>query len=406
MAVHLVGGGVRDLLLDRDWGDADFALDADPAAAARDLVDRWGGGVTRHPAFRTVVVRLADGLRIDLARRRRESYPRPAALPIVRAGSLEEDLFRRDFTINAMALTVEPRGIGGLVDPFGGLDDLARRRIRALHERSFLDDPTRAFRAVRFATRLGFRIETVTREWIGVARERGVFHRLSGTRLRRAIDEQLAERRAVQGLRGLEALGLLREIDGALTLRPETVAQMKRVRSMSGKPGSALEEAPASRVVLAALLWRSLPAAARERLAARLHPPRRELQLWRAAAGKAGSVVAALSRLEKKTAGRVYRICRPHAPELLWVCRALSADRSVRRALSRYLAVWRHTRLEIDGRDLLAAGIVAGPRIAAALATALEARLEGRACSREAQLRAALAKARGSRAPRLTYPGG
>jgi tRNA nucleotidyltransferase (CCA-adding enzyme) len=157
--VYLVGGAVRDLLLTGELRDLDLVVEGSGAEFARALGDRLDARVRLHQQFLTAEVEDPLGLRIDIASSRAESYPEPAALPVVRAGSLEEDLDRRDFTVNTLAVQLGPDASFELIDSKGGLQDLEESRLRILHSRSFVDDPTRAFRAVRLESRLGLRLE-------------------------------------------------------------------------------------------------------------------------------------------------------------------------------------------------------------------------------------------------------
>jgi len=196
---YLVGGAIRDTLLGRTTKDIDLVVEGDIVRLGAKL----GHEVDSHAAFQTAVLRLDDGTRIDLARSRRESYPSAAALPVVQPAPLDEDLRRRDFTVNAMAVPLTPRGYGALIDPHGGLDDLRRRRIRVLHPLSFLEDPTRALRAVRLCTSRGLRMEPDTARLLEVARRTHVFDRLSGSRLRREIEHLFSGPRPDEMLRAI-----------------------------------------------------------------------------------------------------------------------------------------------------------------------------------------------------------
>ena len=218
LAAFLVGGAVRDLLLGRPSKDLDVTLEGATGEAAK-LAARLASGPgwsleASHARFGTATLFGPGGFRVDLAATRTEAYPRPAALPVVAGGApILEDLGRRDFTIHAMARRIGPDGsLGPLLDPFRGQDDLVRRRLRLLHGRSLVDDPTRAFRAVRYAVRLGFGVDGRFRAALALARREGAFRSLSGDRFRRSIEEVLGEQDFGKAIELLLKFGLLDEV--------------------------------------------------------------------------------------------------------------------------------------------------------------------------------------------------
>jgi tRNA nucleotidyltransferase (CCA-adding enzyme) len=163
VAAYLVGGPVRDLMLDLPNLDLDIAVEGSGIRLAEAWASQHRGAVvTRYPAFKTATVRLADGRLIDFATARREIYARRGAYPSVKASGIREDLFRRDFTINAMAIAIGPETWGKVIDPLGGQADLKARILRVLHDKSFLDDATRILRAARFTARLGLKVDAKT----------------------------------------------------------------------------------------------------------------------------------------------------------------------------------------------------------------------------------------------------
>ena len=199
MGLWFVGGALRDLLLGRTLHDVDLAVEA-AAATALEFAMRLGRlpGWTlekSHARFGTARLRAPGGLRVDVAATRREEYPAPASLPVVTGTTtIEEDLGRRDFTINAMARRVGRRGLtGSVLDPFGGRRDLASKTLRLLHPKSLVDDPTRAYRAVKYAVRLGFQWDGEFEKAIKKARGAGAFGALSGDRMRRGFEEIFLE---------------------------------------------------------------------------------------------------------------------------------------------------------------------------------------------------------------------
>jgi tRNA nucleotidyltransferase (CCA-adding enzyme) len=206
IAVYAVGGCVRDDLLGKPSRDVDLVVDGDAAKIARAVRASSGGSFEAFDRFGTVRFRWDDGGRLDLARARRERYAKAAALPTVRPAPFGEDLKRRDFTINAMARRLSARGFGPLIDPFDGAGDLRKKMLRALHEKSFKDDPTRLFRAARYGGRFGFRPEPETASWM--MEGLGFTSRLSRERLRQELWRILEERNPAPAFALLEAWDL------------------------------------------------------------------------------------------------------------------------------------------------------------------------------------------------------
>jgi tRNA nucleotidyltransferase (CCA-adding enzyme) len=205
---YAVGGCVRDWWLGlRQTADLDVTVEGSGIDVARAAAAALGGSVSVHQQFGTATL-VMPRQRIDFATCRREVYAKPAAYPTVSPGTLEDDLFRRDFTINAMAVALLPQRFGTLIDPFGGGDSLRRRELRILHDRSFLDDPSRILRGVRFAARFGLRWERRTAAALRAAIASGALGWLNAGRLRRELELMCEEPDPVACLRQLE--GLLR----------------------------------------------------------------------------------------------------------------------------------------------------------------------------------------------------
>lgn len=267
--VHLVGGAVRDLLLKRESKDIDVALEASTEGFRRlagELAMTPGFSlVVRHDRFGTATFVAPLGHRLDLATARRERYPAPAALPVVEGGvPIEEDLSRRDFTIHAMARQIGPTGrLGPLVDLHGGQADLAKRVLRLLHPDSLADDPTRAIRAARYSTRLGFRLESSFAKFLETSRLRGAFQAISGDRLRRALDELLREPEYPDAIACLVRHGIFDDVVVGWG------SQIPSRSFLSGlTPGTSVEEKWAALLSVA-------PTATRRSIAERLNFPRK-----------------------------------------------------------------------------------------------------------------------------------
>lgn len=216
--VYVVGGIVRDLIIGREPGDIDLSVVGDAGAFAAELANRTGAPVPTESQFMTFKVDTGGSIAgissIDVVTARSETYSEPAALPEVLASTIEDDLGRRDFTVNSMAISLSTRDWGNLVDPSNGFGDIMRKRIKVLHDSSFVDDPTRMFRAVRYSTRLGFSIDSRTEELISKSLHN--IDQLSGTRIRNEFEPILTEDTRVESLQMCEKLGILAAISPGL----------------------------------------------------------------------------------------------------------------------------------------------------------------------------------------------
>jgi tRNA nucleotidyltransferase (CCA-adding enzyme) len=383
--VLLVGGAVRDLLLGRPIVDLDLTVEGDARRLARQL----GGGLRVHRTFGTASVEL-QGVRVDLATTRRESYARPAALPTVSPGNLAQDLARRDFTINTLAAPLTGAGLAGVIDPFRGLEDLKKRRVRALHDDSFVDDPTRILRALRQSAELGFSLERGTARLI--RRDRTFIELLSSARLRREVQRLCETRELAAGFESMQRFGLLQllaPLGGAGRLPLRELGRLPRLRSE-------IDEPLASWVVPLALLMRTATPGQLAAMLDRLAPDRGS----RRAATDAHRALRQLpARLRERGVrsrpSRIYAACRGYGPEALLAVLAAEESVSSRKAIRLYLERLRHVRADIDGGDLLRAGLAEGPAVARGLSAALAAKLDGRARTRRSQL--AVARREGGR---------
>lgn len=378
--VALVGGAVRDLLGGRVPVELDAVVYGEPEAVARALARRLGAEVFRHERFDTATVTRA-GIRVDLARARSERYLTPGALPVVAPASLEHDLARRDFTVNAIALRLEGEHAGQLVAPQHALDDLRAERLRVFHDASFRDDPTRLLRLARYETRLGFTPEAHTARLAEEAVNARALDTVSGGRLGAELRLALREPDPVAVLGAMHGLGVL------AALHPRLLLDAARVRAALALLPA---DGRADLLVLCALspalcLSRSDPAAELRRWLERLEFVAADRERVVAAA-------AATPRLRERLAqaGRPsqLRAVVDSAPlEAIALAGALGAPHAARLWLSEL----RHVRLTLRGDDLLAAGIPPGPEIGRRLDATLDLRLDGvLAPGPDAELAAAL----------------
>jgi tRNA nucleotidyltransferase (CCA-adding enzyme) len=338
---YLVGGAVRDLLLGLGGGDLDVAIEGD----ADVLADLPGFELEREGLFLTGRLHT-DDVRVDVAQARAETYPRPGALPEVRRATISEDLARRDFTINAMAFPLAADG--ELLDPHGGLEDLRSELLRVLHPRSFVDDPTRALRAARYAARFGFELEPETDRLL---RESDLSV-VSDDRVQNELRRAAAEPDPSLVLQLILDWGVMPSLDPDAPARVAEVARIAETEPWDGWVDRELA------VMLA--IVRPLPQ------------------------------IRELASATPERPSEAVRLAQRWDPAQLLVARALGAE-----WLDRYAAEWRRVRLEITGDDLLEAGVPEGPAIGRGLEAALSGKLDGELWGREEELRIALAAALG-----------
>ena len=390
----LVGGVVRDLLLSRKTHDLDVAVTGSAEAIARAVADNDPAGkatVTLHPRFLTATVSFADGFRLDIATTRRERYRRPAQLPDVEPAGLHEDLARRDFTINAMALALGSRREGRWIDPHDGAADLERRRLRALHERSYHDDPTRAFRLARYAARLGFRESATDRRWIQEALRAGAFDRLSRSRLRVELHKLLGDRMPSAGVRNLDRLGVSAVVASGLRISRPLVSRLRRVDSLDGNELKAPVDRLGARI---ALIGADLSRPRRAELASWAYPGRQQQALVVDGPTRARRLARSLATASLESPSRLDRRCARERAEVVLMAVALAEDPLARARGRRYLVDLAGRFPVLRAPDLLKAGIPQGPAIAAGLAAARAAALDGRARTAAEELSAGLRAAR------------
>jgi tRNA nucleotidyltransferase (CCA-adding enzyme) len=374
--VHLVGGAVRDLVLERPAPDLDLVIDGDAPALASEL----DPGAVVHPRFGTATFTV-DGFRFDIARARRERYPHPGALPEVEAAGLEEDLRRRDFTVNAVAMALGGERAGTVKSVPSAWEDLGSGQLRVLHDASFVDDPTRLLRLARYAARLGFSVEPCTSKLAAAAIASGALATVSGPRVGNELRLLAGESDPVAAFAQLHQLGIDEAIEPALEIDDPGLA------------GRALELLPQdgrSELVVLALAARAIDAPKRRGLLDQLGFDSAERDVIVAAAGLGGDLARALADADSPSA--IAGAVSGAPPEAVAIAGAMGPAEPARDWLERL----RHVRLEIDGSDVVAAGVPEGPRVGRALRAALAARLDGRAMDREAQLAEALQAAAAS----------
>ena len=357
-AIYLVGGPVRDLLLDLPPGDLDVAVEGDAIDLAAHLAEAAGLRLVRHTRFGTATV-SGDGAQIDLATARSETYEAAGALPTVQPASIDDDLHRRDFTINAMALALNEPDVGVMLDPAGGVADLEARLIRVLHAASFEDDATRILRAARYEARLEFRIEETTLDLL--VRDLPFLETISPARVHRELARTFLEREPEHALLRLADLGALRTLHPALQFDAELAVAFKRLREIAPRA------VPAAYWPL--VTWHAGPAI--EAMIGRLAMTRHQADAVRALAALRGRGPHAGASPSK-----IASIFESQPAAAVWALAAAESG-AEREQAQAYMATYRNVRPILRGDDLLALGVQQGKRVGDVLARLRTAKLDG-----------------------------
>jgi tRNA nucleotidyltransferase (CCA-adding enzyme) len=372
---YLVGGAVRDLLRGVPHVDLDVVVEGDALAVARALAERLGGEVVEHDRFGTATVRAPE-LTVDIATARRERYPTPGALPEVEPADLAEDLARRDFTINAMAIALADET---LHDPHGGQADLQAGVIRVLHDASFIDDPTRLLRALRYEARLGGRLDEHTEELAREAIAAGAMDTVSGKRIRDELLDLLREAEAPAALARMRELKLDCALHPAWRVMPERAASAMLACAETG--------ADPALTSLAALMVPDAEA---------LHPLLDRLALTRQERDRVSRAAEIGGHMTHRLRGdladsEIHSLLHGEPLETLAVTLAWGAPGG---PVLRYLSDLRGVRLEVTGDDLVTAGVPQSPALGRALEETLKRKLDGEVSGRDDELALALSIAR------------
>jgi tRNA nucleotidyltransferase (CCA-adding enzyme) len=376
--LYVVGGCVRDLLLGIENLDLDLVVEGDGIAFARTLGDRLHARVKVHERFGTAILLLADGFKLDVATARTEYYEYPTALPTVEQGSIKKDLYRRDFTINALAVRLNGKGFGDVLDFYGGQRDLNDKVIRVLHGLSFVEDPTRVFRAIRFETRFGFHLGKDTAALIAGAVKMNLFQRLSGHRLLEELKLLFSEREPKQAVKRLAKFDLLRfihpklswsdRLDKLLAALDEAV-DWYRLLYLDRKMDVWL-------VYMMGLL-EVLPERAVKDLLKRF--PFSEQEATRIKMARVGchNMIRRLASKRSLKPSEVYHLLSGLSDETLLILMAKSKGETVKRQVSAFLTTYQHVKPILTGSDLKAMGLKPGPKFKQILDRLLDARLNG-----------------------------
>ncbi|MCP4405508.1 MAG: CBS domain-containing protein [bacterium] len=385
-AVYVVGGFVRDLLLRADENlDVDIVIEGDGVHFAKTLAQRCGARVKIHRKFCTGVVVFPDGFKVDVATARTEHYEYPTAMPIIKLGSIRLDLSRRDFTINALAIKLNPREFGKVYDFFGGQRDLKEKVIRVLHSLSFVEDPTRIFRAIRFEQRFHFRIGNLSLNLTKNAIKKGFVSQLSGQRVQNELRLMFSEPRPFRIVERMHELGVLRAISPRLSSIHDMQRLFPAIGSVLAWYQLLYRDEPAERWLLYflgfvenisnhELLDVCSYLKITNKIMQKIHPARN------------GYHLIERPLYEKSTNlqnSDIYAVFKDLPLEAILFWMAKTKQEFVKKAVSAYLSSLQDIRSSVKGRDLIQLGLQPGPEFQPILNAVLNAKLNGEITSKE-----------------------
>ncbi|NQS88608.1 CBS domain-containing protein [Patescibacteria group bacterium] len=383
--VFIVGGFVRDTLLEIENLDIDLVVEGEGISFARELSRELGAHILVHQEFGTATLKLPGEFKLDIATSRKEFYPEPAALPKIQPASLKEDSFRRDFTTNSMAISINPKSFGELIDFFGGREDLKKKKVRVLHSQSFIDDPTRIFRAIKFEQRYGFHIEKNTQKLIKFALEDKVFHKLSGKRVKEELIQILEEDYPEKNLDRMEEIGILKIIHPKIHLTKEKKEISNRLIDVIAIYETLWGKRIRRWLVRLCVLLENLEIEEITQLSSKYTFRREERQILIGARKDVKSILKEL-KAPKILPSFIYYLLQPFPSEILLLAMAKTTSKIVKKRMFSYLSHLQKVKVEVNGEDLKKLGYKPSPKFSQVLEEVKKAKLNEIVKTKEEEL--------------------
>ena len=384
---YVVGGFVRDLFLYRNNEDIDIVIEGDGIEFAKKYAKIVGARIHSHAKFGTAVIIFPDGFKIDVASARMEYYKFPAALPTVEMSSIKLDLYRRDFTVNTLAIQLNPGRFGLLIDFFSAHKDLKEKIIRVLHNLSFVEDPTRVFRAIRFEQRFGFSIGKLTSGLIENAVKMDFFKRLSGRRVFAELRLILEEENPLSAISRMDEYNLLPVIHPSITLNTDLISLFNSVKKvLSWHDLLFLEEPYMKWAVYFLALLRSCDRETVSKICKRFEIAPRHRSIFCKERFEADRFISGMERNLPVKNSTIYRGISIFKIELILYMMAATKNEALKRSISNYFTRLRHVKTSIKGQDLKRLGIEPGPIYREILEAVLDRKLNGRIKTRSEEL--------------------
>jgi tRNA nucleotidyltransferase (CCA-adding enzyme) len=389
--VYVVGGMVRDILLKRDNLDIDIVVEGEGIEFAHEFAKQYKSRVRSHKKFNTAVLIFPDGFKIDIATARMEYYEAPGAPPIVETSSLKLDLYRRDFTINTLAIQLNKRNYGTLIDYFGGQKDIREKVLRVLHNLSFVEDPTRVFRAIRFEQRFGFKIGKLTLALIKNAVKINCFEDLSDRRLFLELKLLMKEEEPIKSIERLNEFNLLQIISPEINLTDELRQLLEEIRKVIDWYSLLfIEETFDPWKIYWFGLTSQLNKRPLESLAKRMGMVELESKRMLSQRANAKKILDSLYKFNGDNY-ELYTLLLPYDTETLLYLMAKAGNEKTKRLVSHYFTKLKRTKILLKGKDLVGMGFKPGPVYKKVFDEILKARLNDKVNSREDEISFALA---------------
>lgn len=387
MPAYLVGGFVRDLILGVKNLDLDIVIEGDGIKFAEDFAKHLKAKLIRHRRFQTATIILKPHLKIDITSARKEFYPKPAQLPIVNAGKLKDDLLRRDFTINAMAISIDSENFGKLIDFFGGKADLDNKKIRILHDLSFIDDPTRILRAIRFEKRYNFRIEAKTRQFLKEAVKLKMLEKVQPQRIGDDLILMLKEKHPLKEIKRLQKLVGFDFISPHLSVSKKTY---ELICAIEKQINWFKRTQPQRRLIDAWLIYfmglidplniNEIKAICKKFVFRKGEEKR--IVTYKKINHK---FILGLKK-EKIKPSKIFTFFEPLSYEVILLLKAKYKNRQIRQYIEDFFEIYGDMRIQICGDDLQRLGVAPGPYYQKVFTKVLKAKLESTVRTKEEEL--------------------
>lgn len=384
--VYLVGGFVRDMIINCPNFDIDLVVEGDGIIFAENVIKKLGGRLRSHRKFGTAVVILSNNFRIDIASARSEFYEHPAALPQVEFSSIRQDLSRRDFSINAMAIALNASKFGELLDFFGGQKDIEKKQIRVLYSLSFIEDPTRIFRAVRFEQRYGFHMEEQTEKLARKAVEMELVGELTTARVRNKLILILSEEEAFSAIKRLDDMGVLKNIFPKIKVNQNLEDNFKRIKSVSQKITVCFQNKTRIWLVSLMFLLESLSEEELETWCSQMKLKKIDTNILVKGILEGPKILTILDSNKELKNSRIHELLHGFSQESI-IYMYLKASFKAKQKIEVYITELKNIKIEVNGKDLIAMGIKPSNIFNKAMKNLLDAKLNGLVKTKDEELK-------------------